>query len=115
LKSEIEACSALELQHSKQMPNLKTDNAELRWYDSMNIIIFDNPHKTRARCGCPSPPPPPLLPKPSSCHRTALETKRARTHTVFRAASRLHSQMAEAQRAQNTHGKNKNTETQSKS
>jgi hypothetical protein len=31
------------------------------------------------RCGCPSPLLPPLLPKPNSCHRTALGGKRALT------------------------------------
>jgi hypothetical protein len=85
----------------------------LRWYDSMNIIIFDNPHKTHARSGCPSPPPPgtppPAQAKLSPSHSAWGHGGKERAHTVFRAASRLqiHSRMAEAQRAQNTHGKNK--------
>ena len=58
----------------------------------------------------PAHPLPPLPPKPNSGHRTALGAK-ARAHTVFRAASRLqiHSQMAEAQCAQNRQGKNKSS------
>jgi hypothetical protein len=82
LKSEIEACSALELHHSKQMPNLKTENAELRWYDSMNIIIFENPHITRARVVAA-----PALPLTPSCPTQTLAIAQrlgqsARTHRV---------------------------------
>jgi hypothetical protein len=57
--------------------------------------------------------PPPLLPKPNSCHRTTLETKRALTpclggHPGFKFIRQIVA-MAEAQCAQNRHGKIKNS------
>ena len=58
----------------------------------------DNPHNTRACCAAPPHPLPPSC--PSQTHAIAPR---------LRQMIQIRSQMAEAQRAQNRHGKNKNS------